>query len=113
MLLRVYLSVSWAFLLLVRRYASVGISYVPASVCLDVTSWYCIKYQNGCSYRAYFQHTGVPRLVLQCVLTLYFTKLPKVPDRRDVKIKNHRLGQYGAKPHYSTLPFWQLCALKG
>ena len=22
------------------------------------------------------------------------------------------LGQYGAEPHYSTLPFWQLCALK-
>jgi len=21
-------------------------------------------------------------------------------------------GQYGAEPHYSTLPFWQLCALK-
>jgi len=31
----------------------------------------------------------------------------------DVKIKNHRLGQYGAEPNYSTLPFWQLCALKG
>jgi len=30
-----------------------------------------------------------------------------------VKIKNHGLGQYGAEPHYSTLPFWQLCALKG
>ena len=27
--------------------------------------------------------------------------------------KNHVLGQYGAEPHYSTLPFWQLCALKG
>ena len=26
--------------------------------------------------------------------------------------KNHGLGQYGAEPHYSTLPFWQLCALK-
>ena len=26
--------------------------------------------------------------------------------------KNHRLGQYGAESHYSTLPFWQLCALK-
>jgi len=23
------------------------------------------------------------------------------------------LGQYGAELHYSTLPFWQLCALKG
>jgi len=23
------------------------------------------------------------------------------------------LGQYGAEPHYSMLPFWQLCALKG
>jgi len=23
------------------------------------------------------------------------------------------LGQYGAEPNYSTLPFWQLCALKG
>jgi len=33
-------------------------------------------------------------------------------DRPHVKIKNHGLGQYGAKPHYSTLPFWQLCALK-
>ena len=21
-------------------------------------------------------------------------------------------GQYGTKPHYSTLPFWQLCGLK-
>jgi len=31
----------------------------------------------------------------------------------DVKIKNHGLGQYGTKPHYSMLPFWQLCALKG
>ena len=29
------------------------------------------------------------------------------------KIKDHELGQYGAEPHYSTLPFWQLCALKG
>jgi len=29
------------------------------------------------------------------------------------KLKNHGLGQYGAEPHYSTLPFWQLCALKG
>jgi len=36
-----------------------------------------------------------------------------VPDWPDVKIKNHGLGQYGAEPHYSTLPFWQLCALKG
>jgi len=35
------------------------------------------------------------------------------PDRPYVKIKNHGLGQYGAEPHYSTLPFWQLCALKG
>jgi len=25
----------------------------------------------------------------------------------------HGLGQSGAEPHYSTLPFWQLCALKG
>jgi len=31
----------------------------------------------------------------------------------DVKIKNHGLGQYGAKLHYSTLLFWQLCAFKG
>jgi len=31
----------------------------------------------------------------------------------DVKIKNHGLGQYVAKPHYSTLPFWQLWALNG
>jgi len=36
-----------------------------------------------------------------------------VPDRPDVKIKNHGLGQHGAQPHYSTLPFWQLCALTG
>jgi len=36
-----------------------------------------------------------------------------VPDRPDVKIKNHGLGQYAAEPHYSTLPFWQLRALKG
>ena len=36
-----------------------------------------------------------------------------MPDRPDVKIKNGGLGQYGAAPHYSTLPFWQLCALKG
>ena len=35
------------------------------------------------------------------------------PDRPDVKIKNHGLGQYDAEPHYSTLPFWRLCALKG
>jgi len=34
------------------------------------------------------------------------------PDHPHVKIKNHGLGQYGAEPHYSTLPFWQLCALK-
>jgi len=34
--------------------------------------------------------------------------------RSDVKIKNYGLGEYGAEPHYSeTLPFWQLCALKG
>jgi len=33
------------------------------------------------------------------------------PDRPAVKIKNQGLGQYGAEPH--TLPFWQLCALKG
>ena len=33
-------------------------------------------------------------------------------DCSDVKIKNHGLGQYGAEPHYSTLPFWQLSALK-
>jgi len=25
--------------------------------------------------------------------------------------KNHGLGQYGAEPHYSTLPFWRLSAL--
>ena len=25
--------------------------------------------------------------------------------------KNHGLGQYGAEPHYSTSPVWQLCAL--
>jgi len=37
----------------------------------------------------------------------------RAPDRSDVKIKEHGLGQYGAEPHYSTLPFWQLCALKG
>jgi len=35
------------------------------------------------------------------------------PDCRDVKIKNPGSGQYGAEPYYSTLPFWQLCALKG
>jgi len=38
------------------------------------------------------------------------------PERHiapDVKIKNHGLGQYGAERHYSTLPFWQLCTLKG
>jgi len=29
----------------------------------------------------------------------------------DVKINNHGLDQYGAEPHYSTWPFWQLCAL--
>jgi len=40
-------------------------------------------------------------------------KVAWVPDRHDIKIKNHVLGQYGAEPHYSTLPFWQLCALKG
>ena len=34
-------------------------------------------------------------------------------DRPDVKIKNHGSGHYGTEPHYSTLPFWQLCALKG
>jgi len=39
---------------------------------------------------------------------------PLTPDRpSDVNIKNHGLCQYGAEPHYSTLPFWQLCALKG
>ena len=27
--------------------------------------------------------------------------------------KNRGLGQYGAEPHYSTLPFWQICALNG
>jgi len=27
--------------------------------------------------------------------------------------KKHGLGQYSAEPHYATLPFWQLCALKG
>ena len=27
--------------------------------------------------------------------------------------KNRGLGQYGAEPHYSTLLFWQLCALNG
>jgi len=32
---------------------------------------------------------------------------------KDDKIKNHGLGQYGAEPNYSTLPFWQLCALTG
>jgi len=26
-------------------------------------------------------------------------------DRPDVKIENHGLSQYGAEPHYSTLPF--------
>jgi len=34
-------------------------------------------------------------------------------DRPDFKTKSQGLGQYGAKPHYSTLPFWQLCPLKG
>jgi len=38
---------------------------------------------------------------------------PLMPDRPDVKFKNDGLGQYGAEPHYSTFPFWQLCALKG
>jgi len=38
-----------------------------------------------------------------------------VPKARPIvrSAKNHGLGQYGAEPHYSTLPFWQLCALKG
>jgi len=37
-----------------------------------------------------------------------------VPDLPDVKIENHGLGRYGAEPHYSTLPFWKLCAcIKG
>jgi len=31
---------------------------------------------------------------------------------RERRAKNHGLGQYGAEPHYSTSPFWQLCALK-
>ena len=35
------------------------------------------------------------------------------PDRTGVQFKDHGLRQYGAEPHYSTLPFWQLCALKG
>jgi len=35
------------------------------------------------------------------------------PFNPDVKIENRGSGQYGAEPHYSTLPFWQLCALKG
>jgi len=30
-----------------------------------------------------------------------------------VFLEHHGLGQYGAEPHYSALPFWQLCALKG
>jgi len=30
-----------------------------------------------------------------------------------LKFKTHGLGQYGAEPHYSTLPFSQLRALKG
>jgi len=34
-------------------------------------------------------------------------------DVRAIWHSGHGLGQYGAKPHYSTLPFWQLCALKG
>jgi len=29
------------------------------------------------------------------------------------KLNKHGLSQYGAEPHYSTLPFWQLYALKG
>jgi len=28
-------------------------------------------------------------------------------------VRRHGLGQYGAEPHYSALPFRQLCALKG
>jgi len=39
--------------------------------------------------------------------------LGSVQERPDVKIENHGLGQYGAEPPYSMLPFWQLCALKG
>jgi len=39
--------------------------------------------------------------------------MQRAPDHPGVKIKNHGLGQYGAEPNYSTLPFWQLCALKG
>jgi len=27
------------------------------------------------------------------------------PDRPDVKIENHGLGQYGAEPHYSTVRY--------
>ena len=34
------------------------------------------------------------------------TILAWAPDRSDVKIKNYGLGQYGAEPPYSTLPFW-------
>jgi len=39
----------------------------------------------------------------------------RAPDRPDVKItlKTPGLGQHGAELHYSALPFWQLCALKG
>jgi len=43
----------------------------------------------------------------------YWKQVAWALDRADVKIKNHGLGQYGAELHYSTLPFWQLCALKG
>jgi len=38
-----------------------------------------------------------------------------VPKARPIvqSAKNQGLGQYDAEPHYSTLPFWQLWALKG
>jgi len=38
-----------------------------------------------------------------------------VPKARPIvrSAKNHGLGRYGPELHYSTLPFWQLCALKG
>jgi len=56
-----------------------------------------------------FSHTF--EIDRQC--SLLFLGNYKRIDRPDVKIKNHGLGQYGAEPHYSTSPFWQLCALKG
>ena len=57
--------------------------------------------------------------------TYRFATIKNVTDRRQTddrqikarptvrSAKNHGLGLYGAEPHYSMLPFWQLCALKG